>query len=113
VTELNSLIGASAEAPGARPDLLARAGAPSGDSAAREARASAGAAFAELLEGAVQQANRDQIAAERAARDLAEGKGDVVDAMLATSHADVSLRFVVTLRNRILDAYQEIMRLQV
>jgi flagellar hook-basal body complex protein FliE len=72
-----------------------------------------GAAFGELLSDAIETANADQFTAEAAARDLAAGKGDVVDAMVATAHADVSLRFLMTLRNRVLDAYQEIMRLQV
>ncbi len=101
-------------APGA-----ARSGAAAGASAAAKAASGSGAqevagtAFADLLQGAVQQASDDQWKAEKTAREFVEGKGDVMDAMLATSHADVSLRFVVTLRNRILDAYQEIMRLQV
>jgi flagellar hook-basal body complex protein FliE len=74
---------------------------------------SPGAAFGELLGNAIETANADQFTAEAAARDLAEGKGDVVDAMVATAHADVSLRFLMTLRNRVVDAYQEIMRMQV
>lgn len=69
--------------------------------------------FGEMVVAALQQANQDQLHAEEQARELAAGRTDIVDAMMALSRADLSLRFVVTLRNRALEAYQEIMRLQV
>ena len=76
-------------------------------------RAQPGGSFGKLVAKAVEDANRTQLAAEGEARALAEGKGDVVDAMVALSRADLALRFVVSLRNRALEAYNEIMRLQV
>lgn len=69
--------------------------------------------FGELVGELLAGANREQLEAEHQARELAAGRADVVDAMIAVSRADLSLRFVVTLRNRALEAYQEIMRLQV
>lgn len=72
-----------------------------------------GRGFGELVAGALQNANSEQLEAERQARALAAGKGDIVDTMVALSRADLALRFVVSLRNRALDSYQEIMRLQV
>ena len=69
--------------------------------------------FGEMVEELVSTANREQVEAEHQARELAAGRADVVDAMIAVSRADLAVRFVVTLRNRALEAYQEIMRLQV
>ena len=47
------------------------------------------------------------------ARALAEGEGDTVETMLALSRAELSLQLVTQVRDRALEAYQEIMRLQV
>lgn len=79
-------------------------------SAPGEARS--GLRFSDVVKGVLEDANRQQQVAESEARALAEGRGDVVDAMVALSRADLAVRFVVTLRNRALEAYQEIMRLQ-
>jgi len=67
--------------------------------------------FAELAAGVIQAANTSQIEAETQAKAMAAGESDIVESMLALSRADLSLRFVVSLRNRALDAYNEIMRL--
>lgn len=69
--------------------------------------------FGELLRRAVADANRAQIEAEEQGRKLAAGETDIVDAMVALSRADVTLRFVVALRDRALEAWREISRLQV
>ncbi|MCP3983622.1 MAG: flagellar hook-basal body complex protein FliE [bacterium] len=71
-----------------------------------------GVPFAEHVKTAIQEANRELGEAETQARQLAEGKGDIVEAMMALSKAELSLRHVVSLRNRVLESYQQIMRLQ-
>ena len=71
------------------------------------------APFADRFEAALSVANETLQAAEQSAQQLAEGEVDVVDTMIALGKADLSLRFVVALRNRALEAYTEIMRLQV
>ncbi len=87
---------------------------PSAADAPRERGTQSGvSAFGELVARELREVNREQLAAEQSARDLAAGRADVVDAMLALSKADIALRFAVTLRNRALEAYQEIMRIQV
>ena len=78
-----------------------------------EAAEKSGPGFGDLFTRAIENANAEQVEAERQARALAAGKGDIVDTMVALSRADLSLRFVVSLRNRALESYQEIMRLQV
>lgn len=44
---------------------------------------------------------------------VGEGKGDLQDTMIALERADVSFRLMMQIRNKVLDAYQEIMRMQV
>ncbi len=44
---------------------------------------------------------------------VGEGKGDLQDTMIALEKADVSFRLMMQIRNKVLDAYQEIIRMQV
>jgi flagellar hook-basal body complex protein FliE len=83
---------------------------PSGAVAAAPA-APDGAGFAARMQDALASANREQIAADRTAAQLASGEIDTVDAVLALSKADLTLRHLVALRNRVLEAFQEVMRL--
>jgi flagellar hook-basal body complex protein FliE len=71
-----------------------------------------GPSFSQRFRDALVEANRSLQEAERSAREMAEGKTDVVETVIALSHAELSLRHVVALRNRVFEAYQEIMRLQ-
>jgi flagellar hook-basal body complex protein FliE len=71
-----------------------------------------GPSFSQRFRDALVDTNRSLQDAERSAREMAEGKTDVVETVIALSHAELSLRHVVALRNRVFEAYQEIMRLQ-
>ena len=44
---------------------------------------------------------------------LAKGKGNLHEAAVTLEEADISTRFLVKARNKIVDAYQEIMRMPV
>jgi flagellar hook-basal body complex protein FliE len=44
---------------------------------------------------------------------VGEGTGDLQETMIALEKADVSFRLMMQIRNKVLDAYQEIMRMQV
>jgi flagellar hook-basal body complex protein FliE len=76
------------------------------------AQAADGPSFSERFRDALVSTNRSLQQAERSAQEMAEGKTDVVETVIALSHAELSLRHVVALRNRVFEAYQEIMRLQ-
>lgn len=80
---------------------------------AEASKVAAGPSFEDRLGDLLRAADGDQKAAETEAKKIADGTGDGLDAMLALSKADQSLRFVAELRNRGLEAFQEIMRLQV
>lgn len=75
---------------------------------------SEGDSFAVTLKDAIQQVNELQKSADVKAQELATGKtDDIAGVMLATEKADIALRTMVQVRNKIIDAYQEIMRMQV
>ena len=66
------------------------------------------------LKNAMGEVNELQQQAERAIQQLAgEGKGDLQETMIAIEKADVSFRLMMQIRNKVLEAYQEIMRMQV
>ena len=70
--------------------------------------------FADTLKEAVGSVNDLQVQADKGAQDLATGRTDnVADVMIATEKADIALRLMVQVRNKIIDAYQEVMKMQV
>ncbi|MBI2230767.1 MAG: flagellar hook-basal body complex protein FliE [Deltaproteobacteria bacterium] len=70
--------------------------------------------FSTHLKNALGEVNELQQKAEQAIQQLAgEGKGDLQETMIAIEKADVSFRLMMQIRNKVLEAYQEIMRMQV
>jgi flagellar hook-basal body complex protein FliE len=66
------------------------------------------------LKNAMSEVNELQQQADQAIQQLAgEGKGDLQETMIAIEKADVSFRLMMQIRNKVLEAYQEIMRMQV
>jgi len=51
--------------------------------------------------------------ANQAVGAMLEGSGDVHDAMIALQRADMALQFTVQVRNKLVTAYQEIMRMPI
>ena len=70
--------------------------------------------FSRVLSGLLNDANGQQAHAEQAVQNLAVGRADNVhNVMLSMAKADMSFHLVLEIRNRLSDAYQEIMRMQV
>lgn len=70
--------------------------------------------FGDLLSGMVNQANDQQINADTAMEKLVTGEeSNFQDVALSMAKADISFQFVMEIRNRLIDSYQEIMRMQV
>lgn len=70
--------------------------------------------FADTLKKAVGDVNELQKESDVKMQELAVGKTDDVAAvMIAAEKADIALRTMVQVRNKIIDAYQEIMKMQV
>ena len=70
--------------------------------------------FNSHLKNALGEVNDLQQKADQAIQELVgEGKGDLQETMIALEKADVSFRLMMQIRNKVLEAYQEIMRMQV
>ncbi len=73
-----------------------------------------GGSFATLLQQSLERVNGLQHEADAAARAFALGQAPSVhDTMIAMEKADLSLRLTTKVRNKVVEAYQEIMRMQV
>ena len=51
--------------------------------------------------------------ADQKALDLVNGKGDIVDVVTAISQTEVAMETMVTVRDRVISAYEEIMRMPI
>ena len=70
--------------------------------------------FARAVNDLLGGASAQDAKAGQAVYDLAQGKTDSIHGVaLATARADLSFRLVMEIRNRLQDAYQEVMRMTV
>jgi flagellar hook-basal body complex protein FliE len=70
--------------------------------------------FADTLNDAISSVNELQKSSDIATQNLATGRTDnIAEVMIAADKADIALRLMVQVRNKIIDAYQEIMKMQV
>ena len=70
--------------------------------------------FVDTLSQAIQQVDQNIKAADRAAEAFASGaNGNIHEVMIITEKADLSFRLASAVRNKVLEAYREIMRMQV
>lgn len=70
--------------------------------------------FAETLGSAIGEVNQLQKNADKAIQNLATGRTDnIADVMVQTEQADIALKLMMQVRNKIIDAYQEVMKMQV
>ena len=69
--------------------------------------------FADMLKGFYQKVNKDINSADRKIETFAAGQPmDIHEVVIANEKADISLNFLLQIRNKLLDGYQEIMRMQ-
>jgi flagellar hook-basal body complex protein FliE len=77
------------------------------------AGAEGGVAFGDLLKQALQEVNQASAQAEDEARNLMTGESaDMHTAMLAVQKADLSFQMMMAVRSKLIDAYREVMRMQ-
>ena len=70
--------------------------------------------FSDALKDVVKEVNEAGLNADKAVAELAQGKTDSLHGvMLAMSKADLSFRFLMQTRNKLVGAYNEIMRMQI
>ena len=87
-------------APGATPSTSPEVSAPSGTP------------FSESMSRALAKTDELLVDADRAAVGVADGTTDTVEALIALSKAELALRHVVSMTTRALEAYREVMRMQ-
>lgn len=68
--------------------------------------------FASTLRNALSDVNEKQVQAEVVQADYASGKqNDLHGTMITMAEADVQLRLVANVRNKVIEAYREVMRM--
>lgn len=89
------------------PNDLTGVASPSGNSAVE------GASFSDILKNAISGVNDAQQAANTAVEQALSGEStDVYDTMIALQKADTSLKMMLEVRNKLLEAYQEVIKTQ-
>lgn len=67
--------------------------------------------FAKELSGALDEVNKLQLDADRAIEDLVTGKTkNIHETMIALSKAELAFKLTMQVRNKVVEAYQEVMR---
>jgi flagellar hook-basal body complex protein FliE len=83
-------------------------------SGAAAAEKPGGASFSNVLDNVIQGVNAKQIGAHEAVNGLLAGQNvPLHQAMIAVEEASVSFQLMVEVRNKLLESYQELMRMQV
>jgi len=80
---------------------------------ANEATESQAPNFADLVKQAAQSTTESLKAGEAATAQVAAGEASLVDVVTAVSAAEVSLETAIAVRNRVIEAYQEILRMPI
>lgn len=70
--------------------------------------------FGDMLLDKIEKVDQAQKAADQSVTEIATGKGkNIHEAVLAMEMAETSLRLMVTVRNKAMEAYQEIMKMPI
>ena len=72
-----------------------------------------GADFGAMLRNAMDGAVKSTQNAETMMTQQASGKAELIDAVTAVSNAETSLQSVIAIRDQVISAYQEIMRMSI
>ena len=92
--------------------LIQQAAKPAADLTAL-APAAGGQNFADMLAGQVQGVVNTGRISDAMAMDLMNGKANVVDMVTALSESEMAIESMVTVRDRVISAYEEIMRMPI
>ena len=69
--------------------------------------------FKKALGQSIADLNQQLTQADQSVQEMVLGKRDIHEAMMAIEQANLSLRMMIQVRNKIIAAYEEIMRMQV
>jgi flagellar hook-basal body complex protein FliE len=70
--------------------------------------------FGQFLNGAMEKLNEQQMTVDKLNQQFVKGElSDVHQLMIASEKASIGLQLTVQVRNKVVEAYQEIMRMQI
>lgn len=69
------------------------------------------AGFGDVLKGAINRVDGLEKDANKHIVDLLRGEAHIDETMIAIQKADISMRLLITVRNKVIDAYREVMRM--
>lgn len=69
--------------------------------------------FSDLLKTYIKNVDMEQRRADKIIEEFLAGKRDIHEVVLAVQKADISFRLFMKIRSKLIEAYQEIMRMQV
>ncbi|HID30560.1 MAG TPA: flagellar hook-basal body complex protein FliE [Desulfobacterales bacterium] len=67
--------------------------------------------FGDVIKQAIKRVNDMQIRADQSVEQLLKGETGIHETMIAGQKADISLRVLLQIRNKVMDAYREVMRM--
>lgn len=68
--------------------------------------------FGNIVNQAIKKVGKLENEADRSIVDLLQGKADIHETMVALQKSDISMRMFLAVRNKAIDAYREVMRMQ-
>ena len=84
-----------------------------GENLTKGSAAAGGPDFGKMLQGAMEQTYKSTAHAENMMVAQQQGKAELIDAVTAISSAETSLQTVIAVRDQVISAYQEIMRMPI
>jgi flagellar hook-basal body complex protein FliE len=73
----------------------------------------AGSGFGDLLNQAVGQLGQTTRNADQRTQAMAAGRADLIDVVTAVAETEVAVETLVSVRDKVIQAYEEIMRMQI
>ncbi|MBS3847921.1 flagellar hook-basal body complex protein FliE [Devosia sp. J2-20] len=109
---INTPFNAAAAAYGNASKLINQSAKPATDLTAL-APSNGGQNFADMLASQVQGVVDSGKTSDKMAMDMVNGKANVVDMVTALSETEIAIESMVTVRDRVISAYEEIMRMPI
>ncbi len=85
----------------------------SGQDGTMDARDVAGPSFGDIMASGLEKAIEVQKTSEKVSADAVLGKADLTDVVQAVNNAEVTIDLVVSIRDKVIEAYETIMRMPI
>ncbi len=72
-----------------------------------------GGSFGDLVRGAVQNLDQTARSTDQRTAAMAAGRADLIDVVTAVAETEVAVEALVSVRDKVVQAYEEIMRMQI